>query len=494
MKQLWKMLLLLGAVLFGFASCSDDDKAEEPKEAKMLTFGFYQEDNKDLLSTDYEATINGNEISVSLPALIDKSALVARFTLSDNAIAIVEADVQESGVSSNDFSIPVDYFVTNGEINEKYTVTVSKAADGQWSKLAAFTTDSIMECEMKTSPVNNQLYVVYKMNKDESVDEKAAMITYKNDAWDFVGGRSISNGRVTGVTMNFAADGTPYVAYSDYTNTVDGATLQSSSMRKLNGSSWAAVGSEAITNIKSGINAFGFKADGNPIHFTKAEAANTTYGVAKREFIISDFNGSSWTMNGKIPGRDATWAGYLIKTKQVGNTIYVGVLNQTGSNSFSIYKYENNAWTTLIDKYSQKEEAKFNIYDFDMDVDSKGNVYILAADNAPDYASVYKPTLFMYDSEEKEISKIGDQIQENMSTGREFDLAIAPNGTPYVLYRDESKYPTIIYLDSETYQWVEPKTLEAIEADNLTLTISKSGVIYAGYVNTDDCLIVQKFE
>ena len=48
-------------VLFAaFSSCSDDknDGTDEGIEAKLLTFGFYAEDNSSILSEDYIATLS----------------------------------------------------------------------------------------------------------------------------------------------------------------------------------------------------------------------------------------------------------------------------------------------------------------------------------------------------------------------------------------------------------------------------------------------------
>ena len=88
MKDLFWMAVI---VLFAaFSSCSDDknDGTDEGVEAKLLTFGFYAEDNSSILSDDYIATLSSTTAKVTMPAFIDKSALVARFTTNDGNIVL----------------------------------------------------------------------------------------------------------------------------------------------------------------------------------------------------------------------------------------------------------------------------------------------------------------------------------------------------------------------------------------------------------------------
>ena len=421
---------------------------------------------------------------------MDKSALVARYTTSDCEIVSVSGISQVSGVTANDFDTPVDYILTSGSVNKKYTVTVTKLSDGAWTKLNSYTGEVLMEAVVKVNPSNNLPYVAFKMDKENTVDEKAAVITYKDGAWEAVGGSAVSEGRVANVNIDFDAEGTPYLIYSDYTNSV-----QSTSLKKYTNGSWSDVGNAGeINTIKTAKSAFGFKADKNPIIISCAEAANATAGVAKRELIVSDFNGSSWSINSKISGRPSDWAAYLLSAKTLGDAVYFGVLNQTGSNSVSVYKYQNNTFTALIDAYIQDNADKFNIRDFDLDVDHDGNVYFLSADNGPDKGSLYKPRLRKIDATTSEVSSVGGDIEMDIDANREFALAIAPNGVPFVLYRNENNFPTFVYLDTESNLWTAPAVIESIEADNLSLTFGSAGAGYAAFTDKNDNLVVYKFE
>jgi hypothetical protein len=89
----------------------------------LLTFGFAG------LTGPPSITIDQTELTVHVivPDSTDLTAMVATFTLSPYASATVSGIIQVSGVTENDFSIPVVYTVTaeNGE-SKDYTVTVEK--------------------------------------------------------------------------------------------------------------------------------------------------------------------------------------------------------------------------------------------------------------------------------------------------------------------------------------------------------------------------------
>ena len=58
---------------------------------------------------------SGNHtVNVTVPYGTDRSDMVATFTLSDQATARVSGSLQESGVSSLNFSSPVTYNITSG--------------------------------------------------------------------------------------------------------------------------------------------------------------------------------------------------------------------------------------------------------------------------------------------------------------------------------------------------------------------------------------------
>ncbi|WP_462281485.1 T9SS type A sorting domain-containing protein [Salinivirga cyanobacteriivorans] len=90
-------------------------------ETEILTYSI-----PDQLSADVNPV--NQTVNVVMPMGTDLSALVADFTLSVGATASVEGEVQESGVTVNDFTNPVVYTITaqDGSTTADWTVTVSE--------------------------------------------------------------------------------------------------------------------------------------------------------------------------------------------------------------------------------------------------------------------------------------------------------------------------------------------------------------------------------
>ena len=72
--------------------------------------------------------ITGNNIAVTLPSGTNTTSLVSTFTASNGATVSIGSTTQVSGSTSNDFTNPLTYTVTNGSATNNYIVTVSIAS------------------------------------------------------------------------------------------------------------------------------------------------------------------------------------------------------------------------------------------------------------------------------------------------------------------------------------------------------------------------------
>lgn len=88
-------------------------------ETEILTYTF-----PEAIETNFNTV--SSTIEVLVPNGTDVTALVADFTLSEAATATVGGVTQESGITANDFTNPVDYVVTaqDGSTTQTWTVTV----------------------------------------------------------------------------------------------------------------------------------------------------------------------------------------------------------------------------------------------------------------------------------------------------------------------------------------------------------------------------------
>lgn len=90
-------------------------------DANILTYGFAGQSGTTVFDT--------TRINVEMPVGTDIKALVANFTTSPNALVQVNSNLQTSGISSNNFSNPVEYHVVAADesAQKNYTVYVSIA-------------------------------------------------------------------------------------------------------------------------------------------------------------------------------------------------------------------------------------------------------------------------------------------------------------------------------------------------------------------------------
>lgn len=138
-RELFPLAALLLLAVFTLSACSDDDDDKKAEDAVLTSFGFYAEDNAGVLSRDYVATIptGSTDITIAMPASVNKSALVARFTVNEGNKVLVGGVTQASQSTANDFTNPVDYIVTNsdGTQNVRYAVTITKSTNGAGARL-----------------------------------------------------------------------------------------------------------------------------------------------------------------------------------------------------------------------------------------------------------------------------------------------------------------------------------------------------------------------
>jgi len=147
----------------GMSGCSDKDNFSHGNvdAPRFTSFGFYQEDNPGVLAADYVADLTAIEtagtstvkLNVSMPATVDKSNLIARFTTAEGTTVRVNGTVQTSRTTANNFTVPVDYIIGSGVLNVRYAVTVVKATNMKWTEITPFSDLAVYgDAVMKINP------------------------------------------------------------------------------------------------------------------------------------------------------------------------------------------------------------------------------------------------------------------------------------------------------------------------------------------------------
>ena len=483
MRKQTKFLFLFVALAGLFISCSSDDdeitEPTEPAEVSLESFGFYQEDNDKLFDDYVVENISGNEVTIALPAQIDRSSLIARFTTSENDKVTVGGVNQVSGETVNDFSTDLEYMLNEENTNDIYTISVVEQASAVWSDLTAFNAE-VREISMDINPMTSEPSIVYISNPEESDDRKLNLISYSGNQWNMIGAENFTPARARSVDLGFKQDGTPLVSFRD-----DNLDPYKTSMMAYESSSWNYVGEAGFSGVAADVSAVSTDDNGDIFGFYINDDRDDP--TNRRGVFAKVFDGASWT---DLPITGRTGAARTIKTTEVNGVVYLSVLDFGEGQGVSVYKYDENGWTTLADKMKESEETTIYYYDVSMAVDSQNNVYVAYAENNGE-GTEYQLKVKKYSSEDQNWTLLGSNIAT--TEVRTFDLAVDAFDNPMLLYKNETENPVVIGFDDETFNWGGTTVLSNQEADDLQLQVAPNGVGYASYT-VDNQLYVHKYD
>ena len=443
-KELLKKTVMAIVAMFAFAVSASAE------EAKLLSFGFFQADNPGL-SKDYVATIppvtagkTTYEIEVALPEGTDLTALVAQFTVNEGNTVSIDGEAQTSGVSVNDFTDPIDYTIrnSNGSSNLRYTITIveEKAEAKAWTELALLAPTAVTGDEtitgvyagtvLKINPKDNLPYVAFgvrgKDSEGKDIDNKLSVAKFDGSAWSKIGASSFTN-KVSGshYALDIAPDGTPYVAFNDQEATNKGGV----SVMKFDGSAWSLVGDAGITATTAQY--VGIAAVENGI--IAAQQNNKAGDFARRAIVTSYWNGSAWTSEAPF---SSTYARQSITSN--GKEAYILAVGAAAPAAYSIIKTNGVEKSTIIENYlPEGATSGMNTAEISLALAPDGTLYMLAPDDATGAAKMRLSVV-----KNGALQTVGGDVIP-VSEGA-FDrhcivkVAIAPDGTPFVAYNDNS--------------------------------------------------------
>lgn len=481
MKTNFKFLIMFFAAAGLFFSCSSDDDVnddlEPSEEVSLESFGFYEEDNSDLLMDYVVEDISETNIEIKLPGEINRENLIARFSVSNNAEVTVNGQKQESGKSVNDFAADVEYLIQDDNSNKIYTVTVSSLPDAEWSDMPALGAQEAAGLSLMINPSNNAPGIAYVAHAEEFEDRKLNMVTFKEDDWSSVGGENFSSNRARDVVLTYDNEGAPYISFGD--DNVDPIDV---SVMGYGSGTWDYIGGKGFSGAKANVSTVSADADNNLYGFYIKDAQPD-----RRSVFAKKYDGSGWS-DLSIPGREG--AARTIVSKAKNGSVYLAVLDFGDLQSVSVYKYEDGNWTTLADKMKESEENTIYFYDLAMDVDNDGNVYLAYAENDGP-STDFQIKVKKYSEEDNDWSIVGDLI--STSQVRTFDIAADAYNNPVLLYNNDGKNPVAVKYDPETNNWGESIVLSGTEASDLNIEFAADGVGYAAYMVGRE-IYVHKFD
>lgn len=502
-RMLFAWIAMAASLTIGW-SCSDSDTDDggtgSGNGAKLLTYGFYAEDNA-ALTQDYVVTVSQDMI-IRLPEEVDKTALIARFTTTEGAEVLVGSTPQVSGVTPNDFSYPVDYIVKDESgVSSSYTVRVGKILEKVWSEVAAYNDNGLENGEfaMCISPKDNTPYFfITRVNADEI---EAGVVASFNGIAMTAGSEFTYNSENTlidasNIDIAADADGKIYAVYYNSNKLSDGSTYD----RKYyvytgSGSTWTQVGSN-----------FGMQGNDASIEIdpiTKrpivAFASNDRSGsVPRKSLAIVSFDGQSWGSASEISDiQGKTIYGYHLGV--FNNTLYLCGLVQNAPGTYFVFKYNNGSWQPVVNALPTGM-SQTNMVDASFAVASDGTVYLCAGgdedSNGTWYITVYKCA--PGESNWTRIATpIVDKTGSGMSMSSKFVLDLY-NDQPVVLYKNlDTNIPQVVMLNAETKQWDDPVVLGSVEMGSyFAMEFDSNGVGYVAFLDNGELnsLHIYKFD
>jgi len=297
---------------------------------------------------------------------------------------------------------------------------------------------------------------------------------FENGAWAQVGTAlfsAVANG--SHYDFDIAPDGTPYVAYGDQ----DAASLKGAlSVMKFDGSQWSYVGDQGFFKVQAQYPGLAATKDGLAIDLIN----NSKDGdIARRAMGVATYNGT-WT-TGESSLLASGQGVYMTKMGGNGKIATLISVNRgavDGVNyGHNIFKYENGEWESLATNFLESGATQTSIApgSFGTTVALDGTIYAWTGDDAPNTDKVYQVRLKKYNAETKTWSTVaGNTLPIGHDGGFEshlsLDVAIAPDGTPYVAYNNfkDQKKLYVMYLDPSTNQWSASQQL-AEDAEDVNI-------------------------
>jgi len=427
------------------------------KHPALLSFSFDVDKNAETLSKTLVGEINGTEIGVAVPQVADISALVATFTTGAGNKVTVNGVEQVSGVTVNDFTNPVDYLITNldGSVNAMFSVTLNRQK-GAWTAGPAYAAVPVHAgARILVNPADDVPYVAFKRHqpteadaRDPEKDEKMYAMKLVDGAWVSLG-EAFSEKVGSDYDFSISPSGTPFIAYRNSAISPSVTTVM-----KYAGGAWSNVGDNVGTAATTKIH----------LHAI-ADDKVVVCQIMSNKTYVGVWDGASWTTGG-IPALTGDPRPYEIRMAGDGANAYMFSINRAkaldGVNyGHNVMKFNGNEWSGLRQNYLREGATQTSIVGYDIAVAPDGTVYLVTGDNAEDNEK-YHHRVEKYNADGT-WSQVGSTIDYVLSSRCYSKIAVAPDGTPFVVYPNEGADPKtieVVYFDSDTKQWSAPVSLQ----------------------------------
>ena len=449
-------------------------------DPKLTSFKFELVNNLEAVGEDIEGEISGDAISVPMIKAADKTKLVATFTTTPTNVVKVGDAVQVSGETANDFTNPVDYIASNSDGSKSALYSVSiRTVNGKLEPIVTYSERPVAGAVLRVDPFNKSPYIAFKeasvSGAESASADKLTVVNFVDGAWNVVGSAGFSN-KVAKEHFDFDIDSKEglYVAYAD-----NEASPKSAKVMGYSGGSWSLVGSGAANNFMAQNLSLAAMSDNNLVLLQKCNAKSDPF---KRNYLVASLFNGSWK-NEMILDITEMSAATVCKAS---NVAYAVVVRRGGSVPFDVLKYSSGSWSSLRANFLR--EGATHTYTLFSNIAAKedGTVYVLTADDARTNDE-YRLVVERYSPTTQTWSVVGDYYPYVVNRSDKVEFAVAPDGTPYILYYDNAnKKLNLTWLDSETKQWADPLVVATEPISDINIAFATSGVGYIAFTDANN--------
>ena len=500
---------MMAAGLTALAACEEITNQEEQGVVSMTSFGFYTEDNNEVLSEDIVVdNITSNAITVRLPYGTTEEALqtlVPRFTVTEGASVLNGTEEVISGETAVDFSAPVDLVVSLDGTNAMYTVTVIIMEPAKWSRIAESDIQMFYGPLLAINPDGvPYLFGNTLEDEDTGLGRYPNLLRLEGNSLVSVAG-NLTEAESDMFGMAIGADGTAYVAFEDevFDNKLSVMKVQGNTASYLgNGGDIFQPGGNPTTSV-----AILPLADNNIWLASRNEERNNS-ALGRRLLNLSNYNGSIWTnaQAASLPGWPVNDISQVILGKIIDGIPYLYVLDYSAGNLY-MYKYVNDTWEAIfeavvpemVDGNPMSVSPSTIHYQYgcmDFDVAANGDIYVLLAAVLVPESTMVNPAVIRYDIETGDQTIIGGvmtDIDGGNGACRYLSMALGPNDIPYVVLGNamvEGQPVYVTWIDPDTRQWVDRQVITSDNAQAVAIRFAEDGTGYIALKNE----ITDKFE
>lgn len=504
-------LFAIAAAALAIAACQKPVPEPDPDPIVMSSFAFLAENNE-CIAYDVEGVIAAdNSVTVALPFGVTKDdlkTLIPSFELTvAEAVATVGSATVYSGVTAVDFSAPVDIVFATEKVNAQYSINVSIESAVPFVKIAESEMETEENIVLRINPVDGNPLIAACKSGAATADRFPYVFKIDGSkVVPFYAG-PIVEGRADAISFAISEEGDAYIAFNDHTAPT---TAKNVTVAKVSSSAVSFVGDRgSIDNVATTY--FGnalVPISANEIWYAGQDAVRSGGAVTRRALNLAKFDGSAWAQAQDCGTRDKTTQATVVYGKQIKGESYIMVIDAT---SFLIYKYDAaaKAWidapgATNFESAGRavaKADTKYNCIDFD--IDSKGNLYILACADFFE-ADKLQYGVIKFNTKDNTASIVGggaiapDYSHTATGTGcRYASMALNANDVPYVVLGNNVRYTTgadgeevygsvgFSFIDPDTKQWSALIPIsDGFQTEGLSIGFNAEGTGYICYRNS----------